>query len=101
MSIDIPRTGRPFPDTTRRVAGVNSFGFGGTNAHVVLAEPPRRPAPTAWTMSASYRWLSCRSRRAPRKRWWQPPVSWPNTWAHILISPCSISATRSVGAAPI
>ena len=40
LSIDIPRTGRPFPDSTRRVAGVNSFGFGGTNAHVVLAEPP-------------------------------------------------------------
>ncbi len=40
LSIEVPRTGRPFPETTRRVAGVNSFGFGGTNAHVVLAEPP-------------------------------------------------------------
>ncbi|SPM41974.1 polyketide synthase [Mycobacterium numidiamassiliense] len=40
LSIDIPRAGRPFPDCKRRVAGVNSFGFGGTNAHVVLAEPP-------------------------------------------------------------
>ena len=40
LSIDIPRTGRPFPDSERRIAGVNSFGFGGTNAHVVLAEPP-------------------------------------------------------------
>ena len=40
LSIDIPQTGRPFPETSRRIAGVNSFGFGGTNAHVVLAEPP-------------------------------------------------------------
>jgi len=40
LNIDIPRTGRPFPEGRRRIAGVNSFGFGGTNAHVVLAEPP-------------------------------------------------------------
>ena len=40
LKIDVPGTGRPFPDYERRVVGVNSFGFGGTNAHVVLAEPP-------------------------------------------------------------
>jgi acyl transferase domain-containing protein/acyl carrier protein len=40
LKLDIPAVGRPFPETERRVAGVNSFGFGGTNAHVVLAEPP-------------------------------------------------------------
>lgn len=40
LKIDIPAAGRPFPACIRRVAGVNSFGFGGTNAHVLLAEPP-------------------------------------------------------------
>lgn len=40
LKIDIPATGRPFPPSERRVVGVNSFGFGGTNAHVVLAQPP-------------------------------------------------------------
>ncbi len=40
LKIDVPRTGRAFPDCQRRIVGVNSFGFGGTNAHAVLAEPP-------------------------------------------------------------
>lgn len=40
LKIDVPAKGRPFPDCDRRVVGVNSFGFGGTNAHVVLAERP-------------------------------------------------------------
>jgi acyl transferase domain-containing protein len=31
----------PWPDRGRAVAGVSGFGFGGTNAHVVLAEAPQ------------------------------------------------------------
>jgi acyl transferase domain-containing protein len=35
----------PFPETKgERMAGVNSFGFGGSNAHVIMVEPPARPA---------------------------------------------------------
>jgi acyl transferase domain-containing protein/NADPH:quinone reductase-like Zn-dependent oxidoreductase/SAM-dependent methyltransferase/acyl carrier protein len=38
----VPTSVEPFPDTGGgpRLVGVNSFGFGGANAHVILAEPP-------------------------------------------------------------
>src|SRR6185369_13245260 len=34
----------PLPEIAGEVAGVNSFGFGGTNAHAIVA-PGREPAP--------------------------------------------------------
>ena len=37
----VPTTVEPFPETSgERLVGVNSFGFGGANAHVILAEAP-------------------------------------------------------------
>ena len=41
LNLAIPTETQTLPPLKgRRVAGVNSFGYGGTNAHVVLAEPP-------------------------------------------------------------
>jgi acyl transferase domain-containing protein/NAD(P)-dependent dehydrogenase (short-subunit alcohol dehydrogenase family) len=37
----------PAPEGRARTAGLNSLGMGGTNVHVVVEEPPDRPAPPA------------------------------------------------------
>src|SRR5262249_47220860 len=45
-ALEVPTTLRPFPLARgRRLAAVSGFGFGGTNAHVVLEEAPERPEP--------------------------------------------------------
>src|SRR5262249_55628774 len=42
LRLRIPTTLEPWPTTHGPArAGVNSFGFGGSNAHVILEEPPR------------------------------------------------------------
>ena len=41
LKLRVPTSAEPFPETNgERLVGVNSFGFGGANAHVILAEPP-------------------------------------------------------------
>src|SRR5690606_3811432 len=45
LGLKVPEQQIAWPeDMAPAIAGVSSFGFGGTNGHVVLAEPPRSRA---------------------------------------------------------
>ncbi|MEW9612484.1 SDR family NAD(P)-dependent oxidoreductase [Shinella sp. S4-D37] len=52
----------PLPSAERHVAAVSSFGFGGTNVHMLLASPPRRAAPATNGETPT---LLCWSARTP------------------------------------
>jgi acyl transferase domain-containing protein/acyl carrier protein len=64
----IPKEGGPWAsDGSQRTAGVSSFGFGGTNAHVVLREAPENARePRAEDRTARLFCLSARSEAALR-----------------------------------
>ncbi|MEU4149167.1 type I polyketide synthase [Streptomyces sp. NPDC026659] len=59
LGLTVPRETTPWPHPDRRlVAGVSSFGMGGTNCHLVVAEAPRTvPAAPAATPEAGPRVL--------------------------------------------
>src|SRR5436190_23563178 len=70
LKLRVPTEMEPFPETEGELlAGVNSFGFGGANAHVILSEPPR-PAhgehPQVWPERAWPIMLYARSEDALR-----------------------------------
>ncbi len=70
LKLRVPTKSEPFPATEGvRMAGINSFGFGGANAHVILAEAPAQPKPTRLETTTDRSWpviLSARSEEALR-----------------------------------
>src|SRR3954447_9561631 len=58
LGLRVPTTPEPWPAADRVLAGVSSFGIGGTNCHVVVEEPP---APTAVAQPAGARPLGGRA----------------------------------------
>ena len=77
LNLAIPTDTEALPRLNgRRIAGVNSFGYGGTNAHVVLAEPgdavttaevPKLPAAHVETATDPLLLVSARSPEALRE----------------------------------
>ncbi len=70
LKLRVPTELEPFPNgTAERIAGVNSFGFGGANAHVILAEPPSHQPQKSSAIPGYRPWpvmLSARSEKSLR-----------------------------------
>ena len=70
LKLRVPTTLEPFPEGPgERMAGINSFGFGGANAHVILAAPPAHLPANSPKLPADRPWplvLSARSEKALR-----------------------------------
>lgn len=66
LALRVPTDLTEWPRTaTPRYAGVNSFGFGGTNAHVVLQEPPPEAVPAERAPEGAEHHLLPLSARSP------------------------------------
>jgi len=96
LPVQVPTQLRPWPAYgPRRVGGVSSFGFTGTNAHIVLEEAPpsaarsqERPARTHHTLCLSARtpWSLRELCRRYVARLAGPDAALPETWPDIAYS---------------
>ena len=68
LKLRVPTQLESFPNgTAERLVGVNSFGFGGANAHVILVEPPAHQPEKSLSVPGSRPWpvmLSARSEKS-------------------------------------
>jgi acyl transferase domain-containing protein/SAM-dependent methyltransferase len=65
--IEVASERRAWTPSPRRIAGVSSFGFSGTNAHVIIADPPPQPVvPASVPRGSELVLLSARTRDALR-----------------------------------
>jgi len=116
--LEVVQDPREWPEYSgRRIAGVSGFGFGGTNAHVVVSSfdpadydaPPRRRSPSSPTPSTPPRWRcrcpACCRRGVDRRPRISPSFSraaptptscrWPAHWpAATTAAPAPSSAPR-------
>ena len=75
LKLRVPTKLEPFAGIPgKRMAGVNSFGFGGANAHAILREPPPPPQRALLSCAMDRAWpllLSARSEAALRAGAWR------------------------------
>lgn len=75
LKLRVPTQLEPFPKTKGpRLVGINSFGFGGANAHCIVAEAPARPSTSAVRVGKEHPWpivLSARSEKALQGAAWK------------------------------
>ncbi|MFT4975252.1 MAG: acyl transferase domain-containing protein, partial [Myxococcota bacterium] len=65
LPVKVAQTALPW-DSPKRIAGVSSFGFSGTNAHVIISSPPE--APESSVSSEDTHNLFCFSATTPENR---------------------------------
>ncbi|OYW27309.1 MAG: beta-ketoacyl synthase, partial [Chthoniobacter sp. 12-60-6] len=75
LKLRVPTSLEPLAGKTgERMVGVNSFGFGGANAHVILKEPPPAPQRALLNCTTDRTWplvLSARSEASLRAGAWR------------------------------